>query len=102
MGQVEEMGGAVSAIERGFTQHQIEESAYEYQMAIEAGEKPVVGVNMLATDDDSKMEILRVDPEVREKQSHRLEELREERNGAVQLALAELREAVRGEDNLLY
>ena len=103
MDQVEEMGGAVSAIERGFTQRQIEEAAYEYQMAIEAGEKSVVGVNMLVTDDDPKMDILRVDPEVREKQSRRLEKLRADRSDVVvESALDVLGAAVRGGDNLLY
>lgn len=101
--EVEEMGGSVSAIERGFTQRQIEEAAYEYQLAIESGEKPVVGVNMFATDDDPKMDILRVDPAVREKQSQGLGKIRAERDeSAVESALGDLREAVRGEENLLY
>jgi len=101
--QIEAMGGALAAIERGFIQQEIMESAYRYQKEIEAGERIVVGVNeYVMPEEERKLRILRVDPAVQERQSRRLAALRARRdNERVQKLLAELGEAARGKDNLM-
>ena len=103
MHQIEEMGGAVRAIELGFMQRAIEDAAYEYQRSIERGTRPIVGLNRFATGGRPRITLLRVDPAVQGRQLERLAALRRERDGAaVGRALAELRAAARSTDNLLY
>ena len=100
--KIDEMGGAVAAIEKGFIQREIQNSAYEYQKAVERGERVVVGVNKFVTDQAPPANLLRVDPAVRERQIAALKELRATRdNQAVEKALAELRRAAEGTDNLM-
>ncbi len=100
--EVDRLGGAAAAIEQGFMQKAISDSAYAYQQAVESGEKPVVGVNCFEMEEEQRIDILRVDEAVQQEQIERLRRLRAERdNSAVEKALAELREAARGEDNLL-
>jgi methylmalonyl-CoA mutase, N-terminal domain len=101
--RVEELGGAVAAIERGFQKSEIERSAYRVQLEIDDGERTVVGVNKYALDEEEAYEPLRVDPQIELDQRQRLQQLRAERdNDAVKTALAELQEAARGSDNVLY
>ncbi len=101
--EVDRLGGAVSAIEQGFIQKAISESAYAYQKAIESGEKTVVGVNRFQMEEKPSIELLRVDEAVQQEQIERLRKLRTERNNAaVGRALAELEETARGRENLLY
>jgi len=100
--RIDEMGGAVEAIEAGFVQKEIQESAYAYQKAIESGERVVVGVNKFATKQSAPVKTLRVDPKVREEQCAALAKLKAERNQqAVDAALANLKKAAQGEDNLM-
>ncbi len=92
--EVDRMGGMVSAIERGWPQKVIHDSAYRYQRAMEAGDTVVVGVNAYDMEEEPFQEILRVDATVRECQLDRLEALRDRRDGsAVRRALEAVGEA---------
>ena len=103
MNQVEDMGGAVAAIEAGFQKSEIERSAYRISQEIDSGERIVVGVNQFTIDEHEKYEPLRVDPSIGKAQQERLETLRASRDQAVvDSALAALRAAARGSDNVLY
>ncbi|MEZ5117234.1 MAG: methylmalonyl-CoA mutase family protein [Candidatus Nanopelagicales bacterium] len=102
MNQVEEMGGAVAAIERGFQKGEIERSAYRIAQEIDAGERTVVGVNRFTIDEEEKYEPLRVDPAIEAEQCERLARLRAERDSAeVDRWLAAVREAATGDTNVL-
>ncbi|HEX6055408.1 MAG TPA: methylmalonyl-CoA mutase family protein [Intrasporangium sp.] len=101
--RVEELGGAVAAIEQGFQKSEIERSAYRVQLEIDDGERTVVGVNKYTLDEEEAYDPLRVDPQIELDQRQRLQQLRTQRdNDAVKAALAELQEAARGTDNVLY
>ena len=102
MTRVEDMGGAVAAIERGFQKDQIEHSAYDVAKQIDAHERTVVGVNRYVTNDDEPYEPLRVDPAIEEAQAARLTALRSARDGdAVARSLDALRTAAAGTENVL-
>ncbi len=102
MRRVDEQDGSVRAIETGWMQAQIQESAYRRQLALESGERKVVGVNVFREDEETPIEVLRVDPEVDRSQRERLRALRAERDAAaVERALAELRRRAEGTENLL-
>jgi len=103
MRQVEDMGGAVSAIERGFQKGEIERSAYAVQQQIDSGERVVVGVNRFRVDEEEHYEPLRVDPAIGDEQCARLAALRADRDqAAVDAALVAVKAAARGTDNVLY
>jgi methylmalonyl-CoA mutase, N-terminal domain len=103
MSQVEDLGGAVHAIERGFQKNEIERSAYAIAREIDAGERTVVGVNRFITEEDEPYEPLRVDPAIEESQVRRLESLRAGRSANdVKRRLDALRAAASGSDNVLY
>jgi methylmalonyl-CoA mutase, N-terminal domain len=101
--QIDRLGGAVAAIEKGFIQKEIQDSAYRYQREIEKGERIVVGLNKFQVKEEGKpKDLLKVDPAVGDKQLARLKELKSTRdNGAVQQALAELKTAAEGTANLM-
>ena len=100
--RVDELGGAVAAIEQGFVQAEIEASAFRYQSEVEAGERVVVGVNEFTEDEDERVELLHVDPESERRQRQRTASVREERNAAaVAAAVAQVRRAAEGDANLL-
>jgi methylmalonyl-CoA mutase N-terminal domain/subunit len=102
IGKIDKAGGVVAAIEDGFIQRQIENSAYEYQQEIEKGERIIVGVNEFQTDERTKPPLLRVDPNVENAQVQALKELREKRdNKKVEEALANLSECARNTSNLM-
>ena len=102
MARVEEMGGAVAAIERGFQKSEIERSAYEVAKGIDSGERVVVGLNRYRSEAEEKYDPLRVDPSIEADQRERLRALREKRdNAAVEKALAELKQAAAGDANVL-
>jgi methylmalonyl-CoA mutase N-terminal domain/subunit len=97
------MGGAVAAIEKGFQKSEIERSAYDVSKGIDSGERIVVGVNRYQSAQEERYDPLRVDPSIEQDQRERLRVLREKRdNDAVQRALADLRKAAEGSDNVLY
>ncbi|HYK31456.1 MAG TPA: methylmalonyl-CoA mutase family protein [Streptosporangiaceae bacterium] len=103
MGQVQEMGGAVAAIEAGFQKAEIERSAYRVARQIDAGERVVVGVNKFTTDEQRKYEPLRVDPAIEAQQAERLARLRATRDAdAVSRALDIVRRSAGSSDNMLY
>jgi methylmalonyl-CoA mutase N-terminal domain/subunit len=101
--RVDELGGAVAAIEQGFTQHEIEDAAYEHERELETGEAVVVGVNRYAEDQSGEeIELHRLDPAAERRQVERTARVRAERDGeAVGAALATVRGVAQGEDNLL-
>jgi methylmalonyl-CoA mutase N-terminal domain/subunit len=100
---IDEMGGAVKAIESGWMQRQIADSAYKFQQAVETKERVIVGVNRFQTDTEDDLEILRVTPEQEEEQRRAVAEVRAERdNAAVARDLDELEATARGTDNVLY
>ncbi|MEV7992894.1 methylmalonyl-CoA mutase family protein [Streptomyces sp. NPDC086077] len=102
MAKVEELGGSVAAIEHGFQKGEIERNAYRITQETEAGERVVVGVNRFTIDEAEPYEPLRVDPAIEARQSERLAALRAERDGrSVDAALAALRKAAEGDDNVL-
>jgi len=100
--KIDELGGAASAIEKGFIQREIQDSAYRYQKEIEKGERVVVGVNKFQADEQPPMDLLRVDPAVRISQMERLKTLKSERdNSKARNILSDLRKAAEGDDNLM-
>ena len=100
--RIADLGGALKAIETGFIQREIHEAAYQTQKSIEAGEQTVVGVNAYRSDAETKLETLRVDPAIENRQRERLSQLRQERDQSqVELRLAEIEAAALGDDNLM-
>ena len=100
--KIDALGGALAAIERGFIQREIQESAYRYQRAVEQGEQIVVGVNEFVVREKTTWRRLKVDPAVQKQQIERLQALRERRDSEkVQNLLTRLRETAQGEGNLL-
>jgi methylmalonyl-CoA mutase N-terminal domain/subunit len=103
MEQVDAYGSATLAIEAGFQKREIESSAYRIAQEIDAGTRTVVGVNRYTIAEEEPYEPLRVDPAIEAEQVARLAKLRADRdNDAVQRALASLRDAAAGTDNVLY
>ncbi|MEU7131938.1 methylmalonyl-CoA mutase family protein [Streptomyces sp. NPDC046261] len=103
MRRVEDLGGAVAAIEHGFQKSEIERNAYRIAQETESGERVVVGVNRFRLDEEEPYEPLRVDPGIEARQRERLARLRAERDGAaVTAALAALKKAAESTtDNVL-
>jgi len=100
--KIDAMGGAVSAIEQGFIQDEIARSAYEYQRAIENGEKIIVGVNKFTVEEGLSPEPFRIDDSIRKVQSEKLESLRCRRDSAKVVAvLSKLEETARGTENIM-
>ncbi len=100
--KIDGMGGMLRAIELGYVQREIQESAYRYQRAIETRDAIVVGVNRYQVEEEPQVSILRVDPAVEQAQVERLRALRDKRDShAVDTALARLEEGARGTENLL-
>jgi methylmalonyl-CoA mutase N-terminal domain/subunit len=103
MATVQEMGGAVAAIERGFQKAEIERSAYQVAQQIDAGQRVVVGVNKFTTDEQRPYEPLRVDPAIEAQQAERLAKLRAGRDAAsVRQSLDAVKRSAAGSDNMLY
>ena len=100
--KIDQLGGSVAAIERGYIQQEIQESAYRYQKEIEAGDRVMVGVNMFQTKEPPPKGLLKVDPKVREMQLKRLAQLRASRDGKrVETSLAGLKKVAEGDGNLM-
>ncbi|MFI9047751.1 methylmalonyl-CoA mutase [Streptomyces sp. NPDC053427] len=103
MRRVEDLGGAVAAIEQGFQKGEIERNAYRITQETEAGDRVVVGVNRFQLDEEEPYEPLRLDPAIETQQAERLAVLRDRRNArAVSTALDDLRKAAEGSGNVLY
>ncbi|PKN29269.1 MAG: methylmalonyl-CoA mutase [Deltaproteobacteria bacterium HGW-Deltaproteobacteria-21] len=100
--RIDEMGGAAAAIEKGFIQREIQESAYKFQREIERKERVVVGVNRFQVKEEKPRNLLRVDPAVRVSQLEKIRKLKSERSSAgVADCLAALKKAASGADNLM-
>jgi methylmalonyl-CoA mutase N-terminal domain/subunit len=100
--KIDSMGGMVAAIEKGFPQREIQDSAYQYQKGVERGEQVIVGVNKYAMEDEPQIPTLVIDESVREHQIERLEETRSRRDrGAVANALEKLKLAARNAENTM-
>ena len=100
--KIDDMGGAVKAIENGFMQREIQDSAYRYQKAVESKERLVVGVNCFEVEEGQPKNLLKVDPAIGESQKERLSDLKARRDGlAVANALEAVEKAAKGDDNLV-
>jgi len=100
--KIDAMGGMLRAIETGYVQKEIQESAYRYQRAVEAREEIVVGVNKFAMDEEQQLPTLRIDPSLEHAQVEKLRALRARRNGEqTEQALAKLEAAATTDENLL-
>ncbi|MBW1734577.1 MAG: methylmalonyl-CoA mutase family protein [Deltaproteobacteria bacterium] len=100
--KIDELGGAAQAIEKGFVQKEIQDSAYKYQREIESEERIVVGLNRFQVEEERPGDLLRVDPAVRTSQIERLRKLRSERDaGAVEKRLSDLKQGAQGDQNLV-
>jgi methylmalonyl-CoA mutase N-terminal domain/subunit len=99
--KIDELGGMVQAISKGYVQREIQEAAYAWQKQVEAKEQVVVGVNAFRSD-DPPVPVMRVDPALEGHQVERLQALRKERSAtAVKQALDAVRATARGKDNLM-
>ena len=100
--RIDEMGGAIAAIEAGYIQREIQENAYQRQRAIDSGESVVVGVNRFTQETHIDLPRLAVDPAIEQEQRRRLEDLVGRRDNAnVQAKLDKVRRVAQGEDNLM-
>jgi len=100
--RIDDLGGAVSAIEQGFVQGEIEASAFRYQGDVESGARVVVGVNAFTEEGAEPVELLQVDPDIEQRQRERTARARSERDPqAAQSALEEVRIVAESEANLL-
>jgi methylmalonyl-CoA mutase N-terminal domain/subunit len=102
MVKIDEMGGALAAIERGFQKSEIERSAYEVARQTDDGSRVVVGVNKFTVDEEEPYEPLRVDPGIEAAQAERLRGLRASRDqAAVRKTVDAVKAAAEGTDNVL-
>jgi methylmalonyl-CoA mutase N-terminal domain/subunit len=100
--RIDDIGGAVAAIDAGFMQEEIEQSAYKHAKEVDSGEKVVVGVNRFVDDEPGEPEVFPIDPKLQIAQVERVRRLKSEREQApVDAALADLDSAARGTANLL-
>jgi methylmalonyl-CoA mutase N-terminal domain/subunit len=100
--RIDDIGGALAAIQQNFIQSEIQDSAYEFQRSVEAGEATVVGVNAYVTGEEIPVSPLRVDPQIEQDQIDRLRLLRQDRDGGhVTELLQGLESAAQGDENLL-
>jgi methylmalonyl-CoA mutase N-terminal domain/subunit len=102
IGRIDEMGGMIPAIERGFPQAEIAEASYRYQGSVELGERTIVGVNAFTGEEDEPVEILQTDPAAQQRQAAKLAALRARRDGeAVARSLDRLQRAAASNENTM-
>ena len=100
--KIDALGGTLRAIESGYIQREIQNSAYEYQRAVETNDAIVVGVNRFETEQQSTVKTLRVDPTIEQAQIERVRAVRDRRDAAnCEAALVRLEQAARGSENVL-
>ncbi len=100
--KIDDMGGAVAAVETGYIQNEIANSAYEYQTSVENGEQKIVGVNCFEETENSDFELFKVSDSIRQLQTEKLKELKAMRNAeAVAKALADIKSACGSAENLM-
>ena len=100
--KIDAMGGMLSAIEKGYVQSEIQEAAYQYQKAVEKEDAIVVGVNKFQIEEDEKIPILKVDPQIEKSQVERVRAVRERRDSEkAEKTLTELEETAKLDGNML-
>jgi methylmalonyl-CoA mutase N-terminal domain/subunit len=100
--KIDEMGGALEAINRGYIQKEISRSSYNYQKAVDSGEQIIVGVNKFTTEEEHAPKLLEVDEAVEKKQIERLKKLKQERdNMKVNEVLEKVRQVARTNENIM-
>jgi methylmalonyl-CoA mutase N-terminal domain/subunit len=100
--KIDQIGGSVTAVEKGFIQQEIQESAYRYQKEIESGDRVIVGVNRFQTKEPPPKGLLKVDPRVREVQIQRISEIKASRDSSgFRKSLDELKRVAQGDGNLM-
>jgi methylmalonyl-CoA mutase N-terminal domain/subunit len=100
--RIDELGGAVAAIEQRFVQQEIEGAAFRWQQEVESGDRVIVGVNRYGGGDEEQIELHTIDPAAERRQVERTARVRAERNAdEASAALARVREAARGDENML-
>ncbi len=100
--KIDNLGGAPKAIDQGYIQKEIQDSAYEYQKEIESGDRIVVGVNKFQIKEPAPSGLLKVDPSVGESQKEKLAQLKTNRdNNAVKESLTEIKKVAQGDGNLM-
>jgi methylmalonyl-CoA mutase N-terminal domain/subunit len=103
IGKIDELGGAVAAIEAGYQMDEIEQSAYEYTKSIDDDERVIVGLNKFRIDDEPEPSVFPIDPALEPAQKSRLADYKADRDqSAVADALEAMRVTARGDENLLY
>jgi methylmalonyl-CoA mutase N-terminal domain/subunit len=100
--RVDELGGAVAAVEQGFVQDEIEQAAFGWQQEVESGERVIVGVNRFTEGEEEPIELHRLDPAAEKRQLERTARVRAERNAKeADAAVAAVVDFARGDGNLL-
>jgi methylmalonyl-CoA mutase N-terminal domain/subunit len=100
--RIEKLGGVIPAIEKGFFQREIAESAYKYQKEVDENKRTIVGVNKYKTDDKLSIPILKMDEEGEKRQIDRLKKLRKNRdNSKVEKNLKQLKKVADGDENMM-
>lgn len=100
--KIDDMGGIVRAIELGYPQKEIAESAFRFQQRVESGERKIVGINAYVEEEGQPIPLLHIDPAVEASQIARCKQVKAERShDAAQRALSDVRKACRGSDNLV-
>lgn len=100
--KIDDIGGMLRAIEKGYPQREIEQAAYEYQRRVESGEQTVVGVNRFVSEESATVPLLRIDPELERQQVERLKSVRASRDHrAATEALEKVEEAARTDENVM-
>jgi methylmalonyl-CoA mutase, N-terminal domain len=101
--RIDELGGGVAAVEQGFVQSEIENAAFKWQQEVETGERVIVGVNRYAAESEQPIELQAIDPAAERRQLERTARVRAERNAEeAAAALARVRDAARGTENMLH
>jgi methylmalonyl-CoA mutase, N-terminal domain len=101
--RIDELGGAVAAVEQHWVQDEIERAAFDWQQQVERGERVIVGVNKYTSDVEGRIELQSIDPAAEQRQLERTAKVRAERNADDSAAaLDRVRAAARGTDNMLH
>jgi methylmalonyl-CoA mutase N-terminal domain/subunit len=101
--RIDELGGGVAAVEQGFVQGEIESAAFQWQQEVESGQRVIVGVNKYIAESEQPIELQSIDPGAERRQLERTARVRAERNAEeAAAALARVREAARGTENMLH
>ncbi len=102
LARIDSLGGVLAAIEQGYIQQEIQESAYMFQQAVDSQRKKIVGVNRFTVTDEVKPTLLRVDEAIQQKQSEKLKRLRQKRDEiATQRSLQQVSEVAQTNENLM-